>query len=81
MKLGAVRFQYVIISDCLLGIEDILSGSVKVMAEYSIPSDIMHLTMLGEFCELGREEIPPISAARMSRLFNRDIIAIYMELS
>lgn len=81
MKLDEIRFQYVLISDSLIGIEDLLSGSVRVMAEYSIPSDIMHMTMIGEFRELGKEEIPPLSAERMSRLFNREIVAIYLELS
>jgi len=81
VKLNDVRFQYVVISDSLLGVEDVMSGDVKVMAEYSIPSDIMHMTMLGDFRELGREEIPPLSAERMSRLFDREIVAIYLEIS
>jgi hypothetical protein len=80
MKLDDIRFQYVIISDSLLGVEDVTSGDVKVMAEYSIPSDIMHMTMLGDFREIGREQIPPLSAERMSRLFGVEIVAIYLEL-
>ena len=81
MKLDSARLQYIIISENLLGIEDILTGDVKVMAEYSIPSDIMHIAMLGDYRELGSEEIPPLSAERMSKLFGREIVAIYLELS
>lgn len=80
MKLEDIRYQYVILPDNKLGLEDILSGSVIELAEYSLPSDILHLNLIGTYRSQGLLRLPPISAARMSALFQQTVVAIYMEI-
>lgn len=80
MKLEDARYQYVIMSDTKIGVEDIVSGTTTEIAEYYLPSDILHISLSTNYCGAGLASLPALSAARMSALFQRKITAIYMEV-
>ena len=80
MKLEEARYQYVIISDTKIGVEDIAAGTVIQIGEYCLPSDILHLSLSAQYRSTGLINLPTLSAARMSALFKRTVIAIYMEI-
>lgn len=80
MKLEDYRFQFVVLQDHKIGIEDIVRGETTELAAYSLPSDILHISLLGEYRNGGFASIPRISADRMSKLFGKQIIAVYLEL-
>jgi hypothetical protein len=63
-----------------LGVEDILTGEIKEMAEYYLPSDILHMRLVGDYKNLSVSEMPSISATLMSKLFNKPILSIYLEI-
>jgi len=80
MKLEDARYQYVIISDTKIGVEDITTGAIIEIAEYYLPSDILHISLSNDYRGAGLAGLPALSAARMSALFKKTIIAIYMEI-
>jgi len=80
MKLEEARYQYVIMSNNKMGIEDIAVGTITEIADYYLPSDILHISLSGQYRSVGLASLPAISAARMSALFQRTITAIYMEI-
>lgn len=80
MKLDDIRYQYVLLPGNKIGVEDILTGSISELAEYTLPSDILHMNLIDTYGEVGLPSLPPISAARMSALFKQNIVAIYMEI-
>jgi hypothetical protein len=80
MKLEDARYQYVIMSDTKIGVEDITTGAIMEMAEYYLPSDILHISLSNDYRGAGLASLPALSAARMSALFRRKITAIYMEV-
>ena len=80
MKLEEALYQYVVLSDNKIGIEDIANGIVAEMSDYYLPSDILHISLSGQYRSTGIASLPAISAARMSALFQRTITAIYMEI-
>lgn len=80
MKLEDARYQYVIMSDTKIGVEDITTGVIIEIGEYYLPSDILHLGLSNGYRGAGLGSLPSLSVARMSALFKKSITAIYMEI-
>jgi len=80
MKLEDARYQYILLPDEKLGIQDVLTGSVTEVAYYSLPSDILHISIFQSFSVQQLFSMPTITAKKMSELFKKQIIAIYLEI-
>lgn len=80
MKLEDARYQYIILPDEKLGIQDALTDAITEVAHYSLPSDILHVSILDSYWATGPGNIPLLSAKKMSALFKKRIIAVYLEI-
>jgi len=77
MKLEDARFQFILMPDSRIGIEDLLSGDQSEIGSYYLPADILHIALRSNHT---LPSMPRMSAESMSRLLNKKIVAIYLEL-
>ena len=77
MKLEDARYQFILLPDSRIGVEDLLTGKQSEVGVYSLPADILHISLRSDY---SLSSMPSMSAEIMTKLIGKKIVAVYLEL-